>query len=134
VSRCSLAWGSEAKPAAYVVYLETRQSTVKPLGTIAPDVGLHNEKFTCPAEVNALRIRRPSVTGAGKLAYDHLIESVPATFAADAVTVVAQDPEAIDVFPRVEVPLATNMTNELFDPGSVILKVLAVAGFTGVML
>ena len=117
-----------------MVYLEIRQLTVKPLGTIPPDVGLHNEKFTCPAEVNALRIRRPSVTGAGKLAYDHLIESVPATFAAGVVTVVAQDPEAIDVFPRVEVPLATNMTNEPFDPGSMILKVLAVAGFNGVML
>jgi hypothetical protein len=68
------------------------------------------------------------------LAYDHSIESVPATFAADVVTVLAQDPEAIELVPRVEVPLATNMTNELLAPGSMILKVLAVAGFTGVML
>ena len=74
------------------------------------------------------------MVGAGKLAYDHFIESVPATFAADVVTVAAQDPDAIEPFAKVEVPLATNMTNELFDPGSDMVKVLAVAGFTGLML
>ena len=74
------------------------------------------------------------MTGAGKLAYDHLIESVPATFVATVMTVAAHDPDAIELAARVEVPLATSMTNELFEPGSEMLNVLAVAGFTGLML
>lgn len=115
-------------------YLLTLQFTVRPFGTIAVDVGLHREKLTLPAEINAFRTRRPSVAGAGKLAYDQDMVSVPATFAAKVVTVVAQAPEAIEVVPKVEVPCATSNTKELFEPGSLRVKVLAVAGFTGVML
>jgi hypothetical protein len=79
-------------------------------------------------------MRRPSVFGAGKLAYDQDMESVLDTFAAELVTVVAQSRAAMEVVPKVEVPSATSNTKELSEPGSLIASVLAVAGFTGVML
>jgi hypothetical protein len=95
---------------------------------------LHREKLTVPAEVNAFKIRRPSVVGAGKLAYDQDMESVLDTFAAEVVTVVAHSPAAMETVPRIEVPSATSNTKELFEPGSLIVSVLEVAGFTGAML